>query len=357
MDELYSTAMHIELIVGNEMHPQELAEFAVEAEKAGVRTLWNSNLSDAYDPFMALVPAAMATHHIRLGPLALSPYEMHPLKIAYALGTLNELSNGRAQVGLGGGGAMALFIRRDRNLDFKKMRIVRGVREAAEIIYRVTSGDFWPAYHGDIFSMSRPFKTTFMKATRPQIHACSMGPQMLRMGGRVADGIQVGDVVPGRVPEVMTDINAGLAKREYPASDFRIGNFWAWHIKEDREKSLHEARCKLFSRAEMLHPYIGLDHLLEPDEAQIVKDNFQNMLMADITGSGEIKGMPPDLVQRIIDQVCSAGDLSNLDHEIERYKQMEAGGITDLAIRLFDDPFDSLKIIKERVIPHFDSAV
>ena len=139
--------MDIELIVGNDMPPEEVAEFAVEAEKAGVRTLWNSNITNGYDPFMALVPAAQATSRIRLGPLAVSPYEMHPLKIAYALSTLNELSGGRAQIGLGGGGAMALWIRNEAaaaSLDFTKMRIVRGVREAAEIIYRVTSGGYWP---------------------------------------------------------------------------------------------------------------------------------------------------------------------------------------------------------------------
>lgn len=350
--------MDIEIILGNEMHPQTIAEFAVKAEQAGVRTLWHSNLANGWDPFVALVPAAMATRHIKLGPLALSPYEMHPLKIAYALGSLNELSDGRAVIGLGGGGAMALQIRQPQpasgpNLDFRKMRIVRGVREAAEIIYRVTSGQYWPAYKGEVFSLNRPFKTTFLKASRPRIIACSMGPQMLRMGARIADGLQVGDVVPERVPEIMPDIETGLAKRSYPAEDFRIGNFWAWHIKVSREKSLHEARCKLFSRAELLPPYIGLDHLLEPDEAQIVRDNFRNFLMADITGSGEIKNVPPDLVQRIIDQVCSAGDLDSLDHEIERYKQMAQAGITDLALRVFDDPFDSLKIITEKVLPHF----
>jgi 5,10-methylenetetrahydromethanopterin reductase len=351
--------MDIEIIVGNEMHPRELAEFAVAAEQAGVRTLWNSNLNNGYDPFMALVPAAMATRRIRLGPLALSPYEMHPLKIAYALATLNELSNGRAQLGLGGGGAIALVMRDKTdgvNLDFKKMRIVRGVREAAEIIYRVTAGGYWPAYDGEVFRINRPFNTTFVTAARPKIIACSMGPQMLRMGGRIADGLQVGDVVPDRVPEIMPDIEAGLAKREYPAEDFRVGNFWAWHIKEDREKSLHEARRKLFSRAEMLPPYIGLDHLLGPDEAQIVKDNFRNMMMADITGSGEIKGMSPDLVQRIVDAVCSAGDLNDLEHELDRFRQMEAAGITDLALRVFDDPFDALKIIRERVIPQFPGS-
>jgi len=338
------------------MHPQEVAEFAVAAEQAGVRTLWNSNINNGYDPFMALVPAAQATSRIRLGPLAVSPYEMHPLKLGYALATLNELSNGRAQIGLGGGGAMALVIRNDNSegsLDFTKMRIVRGVREAAEIIYRITSGGFWPAYEGEIFTINRPFNTTFVKAPRPQIISCSMGPQMLRMGGRIADGLQVGDVVADRVPEIMGEIEAGLARREYPADDFRIGNFWAWHIKEDREKSLHEARRKLFSRAELLPPYIGLDHLLEPGEAQIVKDNFRNFMMADITGTGEIKDVPPALVQKLIDNICSAGGLEDIDREIVRFKQMEQAGITDLAIRVFDDPFDALQIISERVLPHF----
>jgi len=349
--------MDIELIVGNEMHPDEVAEFAVRAEQAGVRTLWNSNITNAFDPFMALVPAAKATSRIRLGPLALSPYEMHPLKIGYALATLNELSNGRAQIGIGGGGAMALWIRNEAanaNLDFGKMRIVRGVREAAEIIYRITSGGFWPAYAGKIFCVNRPFNTTFISdVPRPQIITCSMGPQMLRMGGRVADGLQVGDVTADRVPVIMPDIEAGLAKREYPAEDFRIGNFWAWHIKKDREASLHEARSKLFARAEVIPPNIGLDHLCDEDEAQIVRDKFRNFMMAEITGSGVIEDVPPELVQKLIDNVCSAGDLNDIERELERFRQMEQGGITDLAIRVFDDPFESLEMLAEHVIPHF----
>lgn len=348
--------MDIELIVGNEMHPDEVAEFAVAAEKAGVRALWNSNITDGYDPFMALVPAAQATCRIRLGPLALSPYEMHPLKIGYALATLNELSNGRAQIGLGGGGAMALWIRNEAagaSLDFTKMRIVRGVREAAEIIYRITSGGYWPAYKGEVFTINRPFNTSFVKAPRPKILTCSMGPQMLRMGGRIADGLQVGDVTADRVPEVMPDIQAGLAKRDYPADDFRIGNFWAWHIKKDRDASLREARRKLFSRAELLPPYIGLEHLCSPDEAQIVKDNFRNFIMADINGSGVIENVPSELVQKLIDNICSAGEVGDIPHEVERFRQMEQAGITDLAIRVFDDPFDALDLIAEHVIPAF----
>jgi len=348
--------MDIEIIVGCDMHPQQVAEFAVAAEKAGVRTLWHSNLPNGWDPFIGLSQAALATSRIQLGVLALSPYEMHPVRIAYSIISLNELARGRAVIGLGGGGAMALATTdraKGESLDFKGMRIVRGVREAAEIIYRMSTGEFYWGYQGQVFSVNQPFRMRYMKSPRPRIITCSMGPQMLRMGGRIADGLQVGDVTPGRLPAVMQDIQAGLAKRKYPADDFRIGNFWAWHIKKDRAASMHEARVGLFARAEVIPPHIGLDHLLDRDEAQLVRDKYRNFLVAGVTGSGNIEGVPAELVQRLIGAVSSSGDFNDIDREVERYREMERAGLTDLALRVFNDPFDALQTIKKRVIPHF----
>ena len=58
-------------------------------------------------------------------------------------------------------------------------------------------------------------------------------------------------------------------------------------------------------------------------------------------------------VTKLIDNVCSAGDMSDIDREIERFKKMEQAGITDLAIRVFEDPFESLAMIAEHVMPYF----
>lgn len=93
--------MQIDLILEPDLTPAQVAEIAVAAEQAGVRTLWHSNYHQNPDAFVALVPAALATRRIRLGALALSPYEMLPLKIGNALLTLNELSGGRAVVAIG----------------------------------------------------------------------------------------------------------------------------------------------------------------------------------------------------------------------------------------------------------------
>ena len=53
------------------------------------------------------------------------------------------------------------------------------------------------------------------------------------------------------------------------------------------------------------------------------------------------------------DAVSSSGDFADIDREVERYKAFEQAGLTDLAIRVFDKPFEALDIIAERVVPHF----
>ncbi|GIS40680.1 MAG: hypothetical protein Ct9H90mP13_05260 [Pseudomonadota bacterium] len=96
--------MDIEIIFEPDLHPNEIAEIAVKPEKYGIRALWSSNYHQNWDAFISLVPAAQKTSKILLGPLAVSPFEMHPLKMANSILTLNELADGRAIIAVGGGG-------------------------------------------------------------------------------------------------------------------------------------------------------------------------------------------------------------------------------------------------------------
>ena len=64
--------------------------------------------------------------------------------------------------------------------------------------------------------------------------------------------------------------------------------------------------------------------------------------------------MPEDIVNRLIAGCSSAGGLDAIDAQIERYRVFEQAGLTELSIRLFDDPMDSLTLVAERVLPHFE---
>ncbi len=145
--------MDVDIIVEADVNPQQMAELAVAAEKAGFRALWSSNYHQYWDAFVSLVPAAMATSKILLGPLAVSPWEMHPLKMANAILTVNEIAKGRAMIAVSaGGGVLGAIGWKAHNdapiwparLPDKGMRYpdrrVRGVRECLEVLRHASSG-------------------------------------------------------------------------------------------------------------------------------------------------------------------------------------------------------------------------
>ena len=343
--------MDIEIILEPDLHPNEIAEIAVKAEDYGVRALWSSNYHQNWDAFMSLVPAAQKTSKILLGPLAISPFEMHPLKMANSLLTLNEMSEGRAIIAVGaGGGTLGA-------MGEKPFRIIRAVREAVEIIIMASEKKLNIKYEGEIFKVTRPFMQgfTWAKTDRPRVYTCSTEEQMLRLGGQYADGLQMSDVALPMLDEAMKNIQVGLSKREESVEDFRIGNFWAWHIKKDREESMKEARRELIFRGSLLPPF-SLHHFLTDEEAQIVIDNYNagpnnEFAKAYISRSGVIENVPEELVNKLIDDLSSAGDMSDINKELERFYQFKEAGMTDLSIRLFDDPWDGLKMIGEKVLP------
>mgnify|MGYP001404945922 FL=1 len=343
--------MDIEIILEPDLHPNEIAEIAVKAEEYGVRAIWSSNYHQNWDAFMSLVPAAQKTSKILLGPLAISPFEMHPLKMANSLLTLNEMSEGRAIIAVGaGGGTLGA-------MGEKPFRIIRAVREAVEIIIMASEKKLNIKYEGEIFKVTRPFMQgfTWAKTDRPKVYTCSTEEQMLRLGGQYADGLQMSDVALPMLDEAMKNIQVGLSKREQSVEDFRIGNFWAWHIKKDREESMKEARRELIFRGSLLPPF-SLHHFLTDEEAQIVIDNYNagpnnEFAKAYISRSGVIENVPEELVNKLIDDLSSAGDMRDINKELERFYQFKEAGMTDLSIRLFDDPWDGLKMIGEKVLP------
>jgi 5,10-methylenetetrahydromethanopterin reductase len=358
--------LDIDIILEPDIKPAAVAEIAVAAEKLGIRALWSSNYHQYWDAYLSLAPAAAATSKILLGPLAVSPWEQHPLKMANSLLTPNELSNGRAMIAVGGGGGVLGAIGWRARTDgpvwpgyhpVKKTRYpdrrVRGVRECIEILKQARSGEFSRGYDGGTFVISRPFIMQWAESPGPLVYSCSSGPEMIRMGARVADGIQYSDFTVDMLEEANANVACGLAKRDEPAPDFRIGNFWAWHIKKDREASMYEARRELIWRGavigkeeDILRKFIHGD-----DELELIMDNWENFRKACWTRSGHIDGVPENLVNRMIAGLSSAGGLDSLEAEIDRFRQFKEAGLTELSLRLHDDPMDALELIAEHVMP------
>lgn len=333
--------MELDIILEADLRPAEIRELGLLAEECGFRAIWAQNYARARDAFMSLVPLAEASKTIGIGVVIVSPYEMHPLKIANATLTLNEYCNGRALVTIGAGGEWPGV------MDVGYGKRVKGAREAIEIVKRSITE---PAlnYEGDVYQ-ARGFATQWHHEKPPLVYDGASGPQMLRMAAAVADGVMMSDVHPEMLDERMPLLQQALAEHGRGGDDFRISNFVAWHVKDDREESLDEARRELIIRGwlerDWLVPYIS------EIEADTILKNKWPFLKAFRERHGNIEGVPQHVLDKLVEGLSLAGDHSDIDRHIERLHNFAAAGFTEIALRVHDNPADSIRVIGDKVLP------
>ena len=99
--------MEIEVELSPVVTTDEVLDLARMADDAGVSRLGISDVALFRDSLMLQSLCAAATRNVRIGSLVTNPYVRHPAIVAAALGTLNEVSHGRAFLGIGVGAGLS----------------------------------------------------------------------------------------------------------------------------------------------------------------------------------------------------------------------------------------------------------
>lgn len=89
--------MHLDALIRPGLH--EAARAAGTAEQLGFHGLWTNET--AHDPFLPLVPAALATKRVQLGTAVAIAFPRSPTALAYTAFDLARASQGRFILGLG----------------------------------------------------------------------------------------------------------------------------------------------------------------------------------------------------------------------------------------------------------------
>lgn len=333
--------MDLDLILEPDITPDKIVALGQLADGYGFRTLWIQNYARARDAFMSAVPLAMATRQLRAGVVVVSPYEMHPLKIANAILTLAEYAGGRADVVVGAGGEWNGVM----GIDYGKR--VTTAREALEIITRAVAGKPF-SFQGKVFK-AYGFAAPWYKSPRPLIYGGASGEKLLAVSAQLADGVMMSDVQIPMLPAHLPHLTRALASRGSAQERFRINNFIAWHVKKDAQDSFAEARRELMIRGWLERPW--LEPFLAPDEVDLVEAHKGAYLKAFRERHGEIEGVPPEISQKLVDGLSLAGDEDSIDGHIEHLRQFAAAGFTEIALRIHDDPETSIRMIGKRVLP------
>src|ERR1700722_15438283 len=132
------------LMLGN-AGPDRMVEVAQLAERSGFGQIWLADERFYREVYSYLSLFAVKTKSVLLGPCVTDPYSRHPAMTAAAIGTIDELSGGRAILGIGAGlsGFAAMGVVRDKP--------VRAMAEAIDIIRQLLTGGTVD-YKGEVLS-------------------------------------------------------------------------------------------------------------------------------------------------------------------------------------------------------------
>jgi len=89
----------IELVPNTKYY--EIEFYAKLAEDSGFSHVWVTDHYNNRNVFAILSILARATNRVKIGTSVTNPFHMNPAVIASAIATINEISNGRAILGIG----------------------------------------------------------------------------------------------------------------------------------------------------------------------------------------------------------------------------------------------------------------
>jgi probable F420-dependent oxidoreductase len=179
--------------------PQEVVALAVQAEQLGADSLWVSHhvlhrgfVADRlegrlpyHDPLAMLAVFATATSRARLGTSVLVLPYLHPMPTAKTMATIDHLSRGRVDVGVGVG---ALRVEHDAIAQVPYERRGRYADECVEVMQLLwTPGP--SSFHGEFFSYDdvEAYPGAYQPGGLP-VYVGGHGAAAARRAARVAAG-------------------------------------------------------------------------------------------------------------------------------------------------------------------------
>jgi alkanesulfonate monooxygenase SsuD/methylene tetrahydromethanopterin reductase-like flavin-dependent oxidoreductase (luciferase family) len=245
----------------------DAVELAQHAETNGFHSVWRGETS-GLDAFLVLGHLATQTEEIKLGTGIVNVYSRTPPLLAMSAATLQQISDGRAILGLGA--STETMIQGLHGLPYDQP--LRRLRETIEIVEQIFR-DGRVEYDGEVdFG---PYPLAFENIDRPPMHVAANAPKSQQLTAEYADGW-----IPVLQPKSRLDTliamildAADAAGRE--RSDISISPFIPTAISEDPEKA--EWQIREYIAREMAMGYAShLDQLVYGEAAKRASEHWHD---------------------------------------------------------------------------------
>jgi len=303
-------------------------ELSVRAEEVGVDSVWLAEGPVARDALITLAAIATKTSRVELATGVVNPFTRHPAQLAASFATLDELSHGRAVVGVGFGARDFLI-----PLGVDVTKPLATAREMVEIIRGLLNREVLN-HQTDKFQLHgvrlglRPYRQGV------PIYLAATGPKMCALAGEVADGIYL---LYGTQSYVESSLTLAGEKRVVDAAPFKVASPLLMAVDGDEGRALVGAKIG-----------IGL-MLTEPNGEGMLEANGIDPALAqrirDGLATGGVKTLVDAVDQSIVERLIISGTHA---HCVDRLVEAYEWGVNEPQILLSgDDPTSVFEVLAD----------
>jgi 5,10-methylenetetrahydromethanopterin reductase len=183
------------------------------------------------DTYVSLALLARETATARIGPMVTNPVTRHPSVTANAISAINDLSGGRAVLGLGTGDSAV------RSLQAKPATVDR-LERSVTAIQALT--------RGEEASLDGAVLQHRWASRGVPVYVTAEGPRTLRMAGRVADGVVMHTAAqPDIVAESVAAVHEGARDTGRDPAEVDVWVFIKLGIADTREEAVDGIKMSL----------------------------------------------------------------------------------------------------------------
>lgn len=286
-------------LFGIEFVPEEPAAkigyLAKLAEDVGFDTVWVTDHYNNRDVYTTLAVVSMLTNKVKLGTGVTNPYTRSTAVTASSIGAINELSGGRAILGIGPGDK-ATFEIMGIEWDKPLTRVKESVFAIRALLARERVNQ----------AGMRGAQLKFNPGNIP-IYLGAQGPKMLELAGAIADGVLINASHPDDFKFAVPVIKEGAEKAGRRPQDVQICAYASFSADKDRAKAVNASKMVVAFIVAGSPQNVLERHGIEPGDAKkitdsIAKGDFKSVLSGVTTEMVEafsIAGTPEDCLARV----------------------------------------------------------
>jgi probable F420-dependent oxidoreductase len=319
-----------------DMGPDRVVALTRQAEFAGFAYAWSFDSHLLWlEPYPLLTLMAVNTQRMRLGTLVTNPIVRDATVTASLLATLNVISNGRMDLGIGRGDS-------SRRVMGKKPATMERLEEAVRVIRTLTRGE-------EILYDGSPIRMPWAKGYVP-VWVAGYGPKVLRLTGRIADGVILQFADPDLIRWCLGFVREGAEEAGRDFSEIQVMSAAPVWVSDDL--SVARERVRWFPALVSNH-VVDLISRYKPEELPAELTSYLHDRKGyDYRHHAEVGSTNAEFVpDETVDRYCIVG---TVEQHRRKLKELFDLGVTQFNIYLMcGEEEETLRIYGKEILPHF----